>query len=317
MFMAVTKTLIKSRTTDDLSTASILTHVNAELSSNNESCMFVTIFLGIINIRTGLLIYTNAGHNPSYLRSKEGALRRLDALHGPVVGAVSGMVYDEAIATLDTEDLLFIYTDGVTEEMDANSQLFSEGRMVDVLRSQATNSAESAVRDIVSAVKSFKGETEQSDDITVLALQFLANPAIDSTAVLQMSAKNELSEIAIINATFGEFAKEHNLSVKIRRRMGLAFDDLLNNVISYAFRDEDEHEVEIRAELAGNRLTVTISDDGIPFNPLGIVAPDTSLSLEEREIGGLGIHLVRNMVDDISYQRRIDKNVLSMVMHVG
>jgi ammonium transporter len=317
LFMAVTKTLIKSRTTDDFSTASILTHVNAELSSNNESCMFVTIFLGIVNIRTGLLIYTNAGHNPSYLKSKEGSLRRLDALHGPVVGAVSGMVYDEEIITLEPEDLLFMYTDGVTEEMNADSQLFSEGRMTDVLRSKATDSAESAVRDIVSAVESFKGETEQSDDITVLALQFLANPASDSTAVLQMSAKNDLSEIATINATFEEFAKEHNLPAKIRRRMAIAFDDLLNNVISYAFRDEDEHEVEIRAELTGNRLTVTISDDGIPFNPLGIKTPDTSLSLEEREIGGLGIHLVRNMVDDISYQRRIDKNVLSVVMHVG
>jgi anti-sigma regulatory factor (Ser/Thr protein kinase) len=99
--------------------------------------------------------------------------------------------------------------------------------------------------------------------------------------------------------------------------MGLAFDDLLNNVISYAFRDEDEHEIDIRAELAGKRLTVTISDDGIPFNPLGIRAPDTSLSLEAREVGGLGIHLVRNMVDEISYQRRVDKNVLSVVMHLA
>jgi sigma-B regulation protein RsbU (phosphoserine phosphatase) len=227
------------------------------------------------------------------------------------------MVYDEGLTTMDPADLLFMYTDGVTEEMNADSQLFSEKRMIDVLKSKATNSAESAVRDIVSAVKSFKGETEQSDDITVLALEFLANPAVDPTAVFQMSAKNDLSEIANVNAAFGEFAKEHNLPIKIRRRMGLAFDDLLNNVISYAFRDEDEHEIDIRAELAGNRLTVTISDDGIPFNPLGIKAPDTSLSLEDREIGGLGIHLVRNMVDEISYQRRIDKNVLSIVMRLG
>jgi len=185
LFMAVTKTLIKSRTTDDFSTASIVTHVNTELSSNNESCMFVTIFLGILNIRTGLLIYTNAGHNPSYVKSKDGSLQRLDAIHGPVVGAVSGMVYDEGLTTMDPEDLLFMYTDGVTEEMNADSQLFSEKRMVDVLKSKATNSAESAVRDIVSAVKSFKGETEQSDDITVLALEFLANPAVDSTAVIR------------------------------------------------------------------------------------------------------------------------------------
>ena len=97
--------------------------------------------------------------------------------------------------------------------------------------------------------------------------------------------------------------------------MGVVFDELLNNTISYAFRDDAEHEIDIRAERAGNRLTVTISDDGIPFNPLGTQTPDTRLSLEEREVGGLGIHLVRNMVDDISYQRGINRIVLSLVMH--
>jgi len=99
-------------------------------------------------------------------------------------------------------------------------------------------------------------------------------------------------------------------------KLKLIFDELLNNVISYAYRDDAEHDIETRVELTGKRLTVTISDDGVPFNPLSLATPDTNLSLEEREIGGLGIHLVRNLVDDVSYQRRIDKNVMTMTMHL-
>jgi sigma-B regulation protein RsbU (phosphoserine phosphatase) len=277
--------------------------------------MFVTIFLGILNIRTGHLIYTNAGHNPPYLKRRDGALQRLDTRHGPVIGAMNGMVYEEGADTLGPGDLLFMYTDGVTEEMNVDEQLFSEQRMAKLLTSDKGNSAEATVRDTVSAVKRFKGETEQSDDITVLALRFQADPATESTAVLHMVVKNDLSEIANVNARFEKFAKEHSLPAAVGQKMGVVFDELLNNTISYAFRDDVEHEIDIRAERTGNRLTVTISDDGIPFNPLGTQTPDTSLSLEERQIGGLGIHLVRNMMDDISYQRGINRNVLSLVMH--
>jgi len=87
-------------------------------------------------------------------------------------------------------------------------------------------------------------------------------------------------------------------------------------VISYAFPDDEAHEIEIKTELATNRLTVTISDDGIPFNPLVAGTPDTSLPLDKRALGGLGIHLIRNLVDDMSYQRRIDRNVLTLVKHI-
>ncbi len=100
LFMAMAKTLIKSRADDDRSTASILTHVNDELSADNKTCMFVTIFTGILNIRTGELVYTNAGHNPPYLRRKDGHWQRLDRRHGPVIAAVEGMVYKEERYTM-------------------------------------------------------------------------------------------------------------------------------------------------------------------------------------------------------------------------
>jgi serine/threonine-protein kinase RsbW/sigma-B regulation protein RsbU (phosphoserine phosphatase) len=97
----------------------------------------------------------------------------------------------------------------------------------------------------------------------------------------------------------------------------MVFDEMLSNIISYAYHDEDEHDIEIRVELSENRLTVSIVDDGIPFNPIGVEIPDTELSLEERKVGGLGIHLVRNLMDKVSYQRRIDKNIVTFVKHLN
>ncbi len=144
LFMAMAKTLIKSRADDDRSTASILTHVNDELSADNKNCMFVTIFAGILNIRTGELLYTNAGHNPPYLRRRDGTLQRLDKRHGPAIGAMEGMVYKEERDRLEPGDLLFLYTDGVTEAMDTENHLFSEDRLKDLLTAKSTKDVQTA-----------------------------------------------------------------------------------------------------------------------------------------------------------------------------
>ena len=92
----------------------------------------------------------------------------------------------------------------------------------------------------------------------------------------------------------------------------MLFDEILNNIISYAFQKEEEREIEIRISLTTDHLTVVISDDGIPFNPFGLEQPDTELPLEQRKIGGLGLHLVKNIIDDFSYQRKIQKNVVTL-----
>jgi serine phosphatase RsbU (regulator of sigma subunit)/uncharacterized membrane protein affecting hemolysin expression len=176
LFMAMAKILIKSRAADDRSTASILTHVNDELSVDNQACMFVTVFAGILNIRSGELVYTNAGHNPPYLRKKDGTLQRLDQRHGPAIGAMEGMVYKEERDTLEPGDLLFLYTDGVTEAMDVDHHLFSEDRLKDLLTAKSTKGVQTAVDHTVAAVMAFEGETERTDDVTILALEFHGRP---------------------------------------------------------------------------------------------------------------------------------------------
>ena len=312
LFMAMAKTLIKSRADDDRSTASILTHVNDELSADNRSAMFVTICAGIINIRTGELVYTNAGHNPPYLKRIDGTLQRLDQRHGPVVGALEGMVYKEDRDTMAPGDLLALYTDGVTEAMDVEDQLYSEDRYAELLGRTEAGDPETLVGNTLAAIETFTGGAEQTDDVTLLALKFHGTPEDGLMAEQRIVIKNELPEIIAVNEKFETFAEVFKIPRSVAVKFNVIFDELLSNVISYAYTD-DEHDIEVRMERAGKRLTVTITDDGVPFNPLSVERPDTDLSLEDREFGGMGIHLVRNLVDDVSYQRRIGKNVMTMM----
>ncbi len=124
--------------------------------------------------------------------------------------------------------------------------------------------------------------------------------------------ENDLSEIAKVDEKLDDFAEQFGVPPAIAATFHIIFDDLLNNVISYGFNDEQRHFIDISLGLTANSLTVSIADDGVPFNPLAETAPDTTLSIEDRPIGGLGIHIVVNMVDDISYQRTADKNVLTL-----
>jgi sigma-B regulation protein RsbU (phosphoserine phosphatase) len=317
LFMAVTKTLIKSRAADDNSTASILTHVNEELSRDNKAYMFVTVFIGILNTLTGEMQYTNAGHNPPYIIRKSGSLETLAQRHGPVIGAVKGLAYKEDTTRLFSGDIAYLFTDGVTEAKDRNNSLFTEKRLENVLSSCLYASTENVVKATVEETKRFEQGVEQADDITVMAVEYYGTKDKSETRHFEVTIKNRLTEIEKVIQRFNAFSDEQGLDVKIRREIKMVFDEMLNNIISYAFRQDKEHEIEIKIELTTNRLTMIISDDGVPFNPFGIKAPDIDLPLDQRKIGGLGLHLVRNVMDEVSYQRKIEKNVVTLTKFIN
>ncbi|MCZ6521351.1 MAG: PP2C family protein-serine/threonine phosphatase [Bacteroidetes bacterium] len=169
--MAVTKTLINSKALSTMSAGKIITEVNDKLSENNESCMLVTLFLGILDTDTGDLVYTNAGHNPPYLRRDDGNLERLDTRHGPVIGAMPDLTYKESQLR---GDIVLTYTDGVTEAMDPDGNLFSEERLKKVLHNgNGQVTLGKLVKSLVSEVKDFEKGADQADDITVLSVQML------------------------------------------------------------------------------------------------------------------------------------------------
>ena len=119
--------------------------------------------------------------------------------------------------------------------------------------------------------------------------------------------------VAEVNAAFGGFAEEHALPEAVRRSLNIALDELLANALSHGRMGLDPCSVKVEVELDEERVTVVLTDDGTPFDPFKQDAPDTTLSVEERPIGGLGIHLVGRLMDQVSYQRRDDHNVVVLV----
>jgi sigma-B regulation protein RsbU (phosphoserine phosphatase) len=313
LFMSVTKTIIKSRAGDDFSTASILTHVNEQLSAVNPGSMLVMLFMGILNIKTGKLIYSNVGHNPPCLKRETGAIERLDQIHGPLIGTARGMVFREDQTILLKNDLLLLCSAGVTRAGIGAEKGFFEKRLGELLSSRENESVQHIVRSAISEVKKIAGTVDQVEDMTLLAVQFTSNPEETGGPKLELTIPNNLSENARVKEHFDTFAEHYGIQDPIRLKMHVVIDELLMNIISYAYPDDGRHEICIKVELSADRLKVSMVDDGIPFNPLGIETPDTELSLEEREIGGLGIHLIRKMMDRVSYRRRIDKNVISVM----
>lgn len=123
---------------------------------------------------------------------------------------------------------------------------------------------------------------------------------------------NEISEITKVSQIFKNFSAQHQFSKKITHVFDLALDEILNNIITYGYEDNTEHKIDIDIHLSETQLIVEIEDDGCEFNPLDAPEPDTASSLEERRIGGLGIHLIRNAMDDIQYKYENNKNCITI-----
>ena len=313
LFMAVTKTLIRSRSTDDLSPGSILTRVNDELSRDNAQCMFVTLFAAILELQTGELVYSNAGHNPPYVLRQGGAVESLGDRHGPLAGARRGIAYGESRGTLRPGDTLLAYTDGVTEAINARGELFSPPRLAALLETAPSPSPRKLVDGIVEAVNAFAEAAEQADDITLLAVQRRGARGGDLTPGVQLRLRNHLGELTRVNEWLDGIAARAALPEDVTARVKIIADEMISNIVAHAYLDDAEHEIELRVEVAGRRLVVTLVDDGVPFDPLTVPSPDTRRALEDRGVGGLGIHLVRNLVDEAHYRRLVDRNVLTLV----
>jgi phosphoserine phosphatase RsbU/P len=310
LFMAVTKTLFKATAGNGGTPGEILTRLNAEICRDNESCMFVTLFCGILNIRTGEVDYSNGGHNlPYYLR--RAGVSSLENAGGRALGVAEQSPYVSGRMVLQPGEGLLLYTDGITEAMDPSETLYSDQRLEQFLASNRGSSPRQIISDLVSDVRQFAGGASQSDDITGLALLYEGTTK-KITQKLEIKISNKLSELERVNQNLTEFGQRQGLAPRVVHDFNLALEEILSNVISYGYTDDKEHEIQVRMNARPGEITAEVEDDGLPFNPLEVPQPDTEKPLEERTIGGLGIHLVRKLMDGVEYLRQSDRNFLTM-----
>ena len=197
--------------------------------------------------------------------------------------------------------------------MDSAGNLFSERRLQGVLQRANGLSPAETIQNVVGEVKRFAAGTEQSDDITTLAITYRGTNTTDEATMSEPTSvlfKNNLAEIERLGQVVAEFVESHQLPAGLTFAVNVALEEILTNIISYGYTDNKEHDILIRLSCTEGEVIAEVEDNGRPFNPLEVAEPDTSKPLEDRSVGGLGIHLARKLMDGLAYRRQAGKNLL-------
>jgi len=173
IFMAMTRTIIRTISKTGLTSNQCMSDANDLVCAESIDSMFVTVFYGIIDIKTGEIEYANAGHCPPYILRNDGSLEKIDSLGNLVLGIFEGMPYKSGKIKLNKGEELFIFTDGVPEAMNIKDELYKESRLEDLLKTLHNKPLNEINSTVVASVKEFAGEAEQSDDITTLTIKYL------------------------------------------------------------------------------------------------------------------------------------------------
>ena len=310
LFMATSMALIRSNVQAGGDLDKAMEKANRELSANNSMKYFVTVWIGVINLRTGDVTYVNAGHNPPFIR-KGGKYEMLRSQPDFVFGRKKRMSYNRHHLHLDVGDGIFLYTDGVTEAARTDGDMFKEDRLEKSLSSVADAGPAETIAKVKSDVSEFVGSADQSDDMTMLSIVYTNPYDIEPDEGIRVRADNQGYEKVM--GRIKQRMSEAGCSARTITEMETACSEIYANIDMYAYKDKEEKgDVLVTTDVINGAVRITFTDWGIPFNPLEREDPDPILSFKERRKGGLGIMLVKKICDDISYVREGDRNILKL-----
>ena len=305
LFMMMSKILIKNAALSGLSPAEALQRVNDQICANNHEEMFVTVWLGILDLHTGILTAANAGHEKPIVMQPNGEFETIADKHGFVIGGMPGLKYKEYTIPLEKGAKLFVYTDGVAEATNADNELFGMDRTVAALNTVKNEDPQTILESMKESVDAFVGSAPQFDDLTMLCLEYVGSDENKIT----IDASLEAVESAIDFTT--SIAEKLPFSLKVRHQLGIAVDEIVSNIARYAYRERGG-KTTIQIDTDDSGISITVIDSGVPYNPLEKEDPDITLSAEERSIGGYGILIVKKIMDEVHYEYKDNQNVFTM-----
>ena len=322
LYMMTAKTQIKDALLADRDLSAAITRVNADLSRNNPANMFLTAWVGVLDFESGRVEFVNAGHNPPVVRRADGSSEWVSSKSGPMLAFMEGVKYKSHTIDLEPGDALFLYTDGVTEAMDSKGLLYGEERLMDAFAVAPSNEPSSLCTLVRALVAAFAAGAPAADDLTVLAVEYVMRPnrcvrtfppsqdgvakagAFLDEAISAEGVKRETHDMA--EGSVSPASRLQSLSSVLH----VILDEIASNIVKHSRASGFELDVEFVSEPAGVKLTFI--DDGVPYDPISHEDPDTTLSAEERPIGGLGLLMVKKMSDSIGYVRKYNRNFLTI-----
>lgn len=305
LFMVIAKTLIKNVAQTGLSPKTVLEKVNNQLCINNEAEMFVTVWLGILEISTGKMTCANAGHEYPVLKRAGSDYALIKDKHGFVLAGMENSRYQEYELQLEPGDRLFLYTDGVAEATNAHNQLYGTDRMLKALNCNQDVSCEVLLDRMKEDVDTFVGEAPQFDDITMLSLELMP---LSVSGMKKIKLPPTLNSMERVYAFVEHELEASGINMKAVAQVNIAVDEIFSNIVRYSGASD----ITVGVNVEDRRVTMRFADNGHPYNPTEKPEPDISLSAEEREVGGLGIFMVKKLMDTVEYEYQDGLNILTL-----
>ena len=315
MFMMTAKTIIKDLAESGMAVNDIFTKANEKLCENNESGMFVTAWMGILDLTTGNVKFANAGHNPPLLKRANGSFEYLKTRAGFVLAGMEGIRYRAGEITLNPGDRIFLYTDGVPEATNTENKLYGEDRLLAFMNQNSNVKATELLPALKANIDEFVGEAPQFDDITMLMLDY--KPKEGGAYMTNRTFPAKTEALPDILGFVEETLEGFGCPMKIQMAVCVAIEEVFVNVAHYAYGDgEGDMNLGIGFDEGNRTVTFRMTDKGIPFDPLKKPDPDITLSAEEREIGGLGIFITKKTMDCVTYAYENGENILTMIKRI-
>lgn len=291
LFMVFVKTLIREKLTDISNAAETVKSINLDICRSNPEEMFVTAFIAIFDKASGKFCYVNAGHNkPVIIRN--GKAEFLNCPPCMALGVFDDSEYKQYTANFSNGDILYLYTDGVTEAVNENKEFFGEKRLLDACTG-TQHTAKGLCQDISSSLIEFINTGEQFDDITMLAVQ-----RQDSTLKLNC----RLSELEKIR----EYIFKTDLEDKLKRKIFLACDEVFSNIVNYSGADL----ISVLYNKNDDKISIIFKDNGKKFDCLKAMPKK---DFDDFDKGGMGIIIVKKLCTDIVYNYINGENVLELI----
>ena len=315
MFMMTAKTIIKDLAERGLAVNEIFTQANEKLCENNESGMFVTAWMGILDITTGQVKFANAGHNPPLLKRANGSFEYLKTRAGFVLAGMEGVRYRIGELTMYPGDRLFLYTDGVPEATNTENKLYGEDRLLKFMNQNCAMEAISLLPELKANIDEFVGEAPQFDDITMLMLDY--KPKEGGAYMTNQTFPANTEALPDILGFVEETLEGYGCPMKLQMSLCVAIEEVFVNIANYAYTGGEGHvTLGIGFDAPDSTITFRMTDQGIPFDPLKKPDPDITLSAEDRDVGGLGIFITKKTMDCVTYTYENKQNILTMIKKI-
>ena len=313
LFMMKAKALIRDYVGSGMELGEAVTEANRQLVEGNDAGMFVTAWIGVLDYATYHVDYVNAGHNPPLLWNRGEGWQWMRQKSGPVLGLFE-MPYRSHSVDCTPGDTFLLYTDGVTEAFDVNEALYGEKRLLAVAEEGYRMHPRELLEAVRADVAAHAAGAEQSDDITILALEVGVPPEI--TATLEVPA--DVEQLGKVNDFLHSELNRRLCPQRVQNQLDIAVEELFVNVCHYAYRDAPagtEGKVLVQRTFNADppSIVVDIIDEGAPFDPLAKPDAVTPDNIEDVPIGGLGILMAKKCTDDMRYERVDGTNVVSIL----